>query len=171
MFCYLSQAIIPHTTPAPVYNLEILGPHVYRVSQLALLVHNASFGANQSSSQLSRPNIRNNDLTTMSDFKNRSVVGDNLEPHELLQHAWLKTHGHATTRLSTSLSKNNPVIALKRPTHQVINSSQIGMEVANQTAIENILANRRIMLELGFSKNRVNKLTAKAIKHAKENNL
>lgn len=26
----------------PVFNLEILGPHVYRVSPLALLVHNTS---------------------------------------------------------------------------------------------------------------------------------
>ena len=71
----------------------------------------------------------------------------------------------------TDVSKGNPVIALKRQTHQAVNSAQGGMDVANQTAVDNILANRRIMLEQGFSRTRVNRLTVKALRHASESGL
>jgi hypothetical protein len=164
-----------HQAAQPVYNLEVHGEHVYQVGELGVLVHNAGeecelLQRTTVKSSL-RPAIRKNDLANFQDFKNRSVIGDNLEGHELLQHAWLKEHGYARIRLGTDVSKGNPVIALKRQTHQTVNSAQSGINVVNQTAVDNILANRRIMLEQGLSRTRVNRLTIKALWHALENGL
>ncbi len=157
------QQKLPRPGPTPVYNLEVQDEHVYYVGASEVLAHNAG--------DEYRPDIRKNDLTTLQDFKDRSVVGDNIEGHELLQHAWLKENGHATSRLSTDISKGNPVIGLKRPTHQVVNALQSQIDFASQSAVENILANRRLMLDQGFSRRRINRFTRKALRHAKENNL
>jgi hypothetical protein len=54
--------------------------------------------------------IQKNEVATYQDFVNRSVVGDNLEGHEVLQHANLKANGLATERLSTDASKNNQLL-------------------------------------------------------------
>jgi len=118
-----------------------------------------------------RPSIRPNDVDTYQGFKDRSVIGDGLEGHELLQHGWLKEHGHATRRLGNDVSKGNPVISMKRKSHQSVNSAQSGMDLPSQTAVDNILANRRIMLEQGYSRTRINRLTIKSLNHASENGL
>ncbi len=54
--------------------------------------------------------IKPNEVTTYDDFRKRSVVGDELEGHEVLQHANLKNRGLATTRLSTDASKNKALL-------------------------------------------------------------
>jgi len=112
--------------------------------------------------------IKQNEVTTYKDFVDRSVVGDNLEGHEVWQHANLKANGLATTRLSTEASKNNPVIALEREEHKLINKAQRGFDVANQLPIENIMSNSKILREAGISEDIVNEITSRAIDHMKK---
>ena len=61
-----------------------------------------------------------------------SIVGDNLEGHEVRQHANLKANDLAANRLSTEASRNNPVIALMHEQQQIINIAQRGINAANQ---------------------------------------
>jgi RHS repeat-associated protein len=86
------------------------------------------------------PVVRN-ELTTYSDFAKRSVVGDGLEGHEALQHAWLKSRGLAGQRLSTDASKSNPIIVLEKAFHKRVNAAQSGFDVTKQSAAEDIRAN------------------------------
>ena len=151
--------LVARSSFEPVYNLEVDGEHVYYVSASGLLVHN------------SKNYIGRNEITTLGNFKARSRIGDQLEGHELLQHAWLKDRGHATTRLSTALSKNNPAIALDRATHLKINKAQSTIDFAAQTAKENIFANRRLLLDEGIPRKKVNKLTIRSLLHVDSNGL
>ncbi|MES9682752.1 RHS repeat-associated core domain-containing protein, partial [Gottfriedia acidiceleris] len=112
--------------------------------------------------------IKQNEVTTYKDFVDRSVVGDNLEGHEVWQHANLKANGLATTRLSTEASKNNPVIALEREEHKLINKAQRGFDAANQLPIDNIMSNSKILREAGISEDIVNDITSRAIDHMKK---
>ena len=145
-----------------VYNMTVEADHVYYVGELTTLAHNNGCGQ-------AHP-IRSMDLDTFEGFsqRGRSIVGDGLEGHELLQHAWLKHNGHATYRLSTVVSKKNPVIALPRPLHTRINAAQAAIGFQNQSAIENVLANRRLLLSFGVDAKKVNKLTSRAVRHAQE---
>ena len=114
--------------------------------------------------------IQQNEVTTYQDFNDRSVVGDNLEGHELWQHANLKANDLATNRLSTDASKNNPVIALDRDTHVQVNQAQRSIDAANQTPMENIEANTQILRDNpNVPNDQVDVLHDQAVQHA--NNL
>ena len=89
--------------------------------------------------------IRPNEVTTLQDFKNRSVIGDNVEGHELLQHSNLNKRELATTRSSTDASKNNPVIALDRATHRDVTQAQRAINARAQSGGQNIEDNARIL--------------------------
>jgi hypothetical protein len=112
--------------------------------------------------------IREYEITTYESFVDRSIVGDNLEGHELWQQANLKAKGLAKQRLSTEASRKNPVIALERSKHIKINSAQRSINASYQSARENIEANIRVLLDNGVPQNKANELARKAFKHAKE---
>ncbi len=109
--------------------------------------------------------IKQNEVTTYKDFLDRSVVGDNLEEHEIWQHANLKANNLATNRLSTEASKNNPVIALDREQHKIINRAQRELDAANQLPIDNIMSNSKILRDNGIPEDIVDYITNKALKH------
>lgn len=95
--------------------------------------------------------IQPGELTTYQDFVDRSVVGDQLEAHELWQHANIKAQGLADTRLSTPASQNNPVMALEQTIHRNVNTAQRAINAASQTPFENIGANAEILRSLGVA--------------------
>ena len=105
-------------------------------------------------------------VTTYSDFAKRSVVGDQLEGHEALQHAWLKEHGLAGKRLSTQASKDNPIIVLERSLHQDVNRAQRSFDVSKQTAQENIKANTDLLRAMSVDGAQVDQLEQNALQHA-----
>lgn len=112
--------------------------------------------------------IQANEVTNFQDFKDRSVVGDNLEGHEVWQHANLKANDLATTRLSTDASKNNPVIALDHDTHVQVNAAQRALDPSTQTPIENINANTQILRDLNAAPpSQIDALHTMATDHAK----
>jgi RHS repeat-associated protein len=112
--------------------------------------------------------IQAGEITTFQDFVDRSVVGDNLEGHELWQHANLKAQGLATERLSTAASQNNPVIALDRTLHQQVNGAQGAINAATQTPLENINANAAILRNLNIApQSTIDLLQQRAIEHAR----
>jgi len=111
--------------------------------------------------------IRIGEVTTYKDFLARSVVGDNIEGHELWQHANLKANNLTTTRLGSDVSKNNPVIALSKETHQVVNTAQRELNAAAQTPRQNIKANAEILRNLKVAPNStINRMESQAIEHA-----
>lgn len=110
--------------------------------------------------------IKPNEVTTFESFVRRSSVGDNLEGHEVLQHANLKQRGLATTRLSTLASKNNPVIALDKAVHLDISAAQRTLKPREQSGIENIRSNISILRRNGrIPKESVDKIERAAMKH------
>ena len=112
--------------------------------------------------------IKAGETTTFQDFVNRSKVGDKLEGHELWQHANLKAKGLATERLSTTASKNNPVIALDRATHVKVNAAQRALNAADMTPLKNIEANADILRNLNAAPESVIKAAEEAaIRHTK----
>ncbi|MEL4106276.1 RHS repeat-associated core domain-containing protein [Oscillospiraceae bacterium WX1] len=118
---------------------------------------------------VARQPIKPNEVTTFQDFVARSVVGDNLEGHEVWQHANIKENGLASERLSTDVSKNNPVIALEQSQHKIVNKAQRAFDAANQAPLENIRANSNILREAGIPQDIVDDITNRAIQHAKSN--
>src|SRR5262249_5203995 len=112
--------------------------------------------------------IRPGEVTTLQDFVDRSVVGDNLEGHELWQHANLRAQGLAADRLSTAASQNNPVIALDRALHQQVNAAQRTIDAAIQTPLQNINANATILRDLKVAPQKtIDLLQEQAIEHAR----
>jgi hypothetical protein len=111
--------------------------------------------------------IQQNEITTYKDFQDRSVVGDNLEGHEVWQHANLKANDLATNRLSTEASKNNPVIALEREQHKIINKAQKAIDAPNQLPLDNIMDNSKILRDAGIPEDIVNDITNRALNHMK----
>ncbi|MBP2021909.1 RHS repeat-associated protein [Clostridium punense] len=117
-------------------------------------------------------NIKRFEVTDYDDFRNRSIKGDNLEGHELLQHAYLRDqylapNNLSKNRLSSNASKNNPVIALDRETHKIVNKLQ--QEIVPVTGVkgrQHIEANIRVLRYLNIPRKKVNKLAKKAVKHA-----
>jgi hypothetical protein len=74
---------------ALVHNLELLGPHLYRVSELGLLVHNASW--NQDADRA----VKELDIMEYGAFERLLKDGaDRIQAHELLGNNWLVKHGH-----------------------------------------------------------------------------
>ena len=131
-----------------VYNLEVRDFHTYFVAETGVLVHN-SYGAVCPSAQGivggKSEAIQPYEVTTYSDFKKRSAVGDGLEGHEMWQHSNLKSHGYADTRFSTNASKTNPVIALPHNVHVDVNRQQALFDGKAQTPLDNIINNAIIM--------------------------
>ena len=91
------------------------------------------------------------DVTTYQDFVDRSVVGDNLEAHELWQHANMNEHGLAASRLSTPASQMNPVIVLDKSAHAAVHAARKSVAARAMTPIENITANAQILRDLNAS--------------------
>lgn len=111
--------------------------------------------------------IQRNEVTTFGDFKDRSVVGDKLEGHEVWQHANLNEQGLASARHASDASKNNPVIALDRDTHVEVNKAQRALDARAQTPRENIEANIKILKDLKAApSNKIDQLHDMAIDHA-----
>lgn len=102
-----------------------------------------------------KPPLKEGEVTTYQDFKNRSVVGDNLEGHEPWQHSNLKSHGLATERLSTDASKQNPVIVLNKETHAKVNAAQRAINASSQTPKQNITDNVEILRKLRAAQDEV----------------
>jgi hypothetical protein len=97
------------------------------------------------------PNVKpleEGEVTTYQDFVDRSVVGDNLEGHELWQHANMNEHGLTDTRLSTPASQKNPVIVLDKSKHAAVNAAQKGSNARAMTPSKNITANAQILHDL-----------------------
>lgn len=90
------------------------------------------------------------EVTTYWDFKKRSPPGDNLEGHELWQHANQKSVGAVDgRRLSNQTSKDNPVIALPKPIHQEVSRRQLAFDAEKATPLENIRHNAQILRDIG----------------------
>ena len=109
--------------------------------------------------------IRIYEITTYEDFVDRSTVGDELEGHEIWQHANLKAKGLAQQRLSTEASRKNPVIALEKSKHIMINSAQKSINASSQSARQNIEANIRILSNNGVPQKSIHELAKKAVEH------
>jgi hypothetical protein len=92
--------------------------------------------------------LRAGEVTTYKDFRARSVIGDQLEGHELWQHANQNQLGLAESRLSSAASQQNPVLVLERLTHQRVNAAQAGLDARAMTPRQNIRANAQILREL-----------------------
>jgi hypothetical protein len=112
--------------------------------------------------------IQVGEVTTYEDFVDRSVVGDNIEGHELWQHSNLKAHGHASERLSTTASRENPVLALDKSVHTRISAVQRSRPIGIETPLENIQANAAILRDLSAAaESTINRLVELALEHAK----
>ena len=144
-----------------VYNLEIEDNENYYVTEEGVLVHN---GYKKGSTP-----IKENEVTTYQDFFDRSVVGDGLEGHEVLQNSWLKKHGVISgPRLAEEASKKNPVIALPHDVHVNVNQAQRSLDVTSQTALENVNSNIKILKEQGIPQGTLDTLKEQAIKHIQD---
>ena len=112
--------------------------------------------------------VRVNEITTYHSFDRRSPPGDKLSGHEIWQHANINAQGLATTRLSTTASQNNPVIAMRADVHASVSAAQRGLDARNMTPFENIRANARIMRELNAAPRRViDEAERRALEHAR----
>jgi RHS repeat-associated protein len=112
--------------------------------------------------------IERGEVTTYADFVSRSVVGDNLAGHEVWQHSNLQALGLATERLSTDISRGNPVIALDSATHAQVSAAQRAIDAATQAPRQNISANIQILRNLGVAPPDVlDALEQMAINHAR----
>ena len=87
------------------------------------------------------------EVTTLNDARKRSVVGDELEAHEVWQHANLKKNGLADERLSSEVSKENPVIMLPKEIHAKVNKMQRKLDVL-KTPVDNINENIDILNQI-----------------------
>lgn len=103
--------------------------------------------ADEGSNTSKKPNnaILAYEVAPYADFTKRSVVGDNLEGHEMWQHANLNEHGYATSRMSTEASKNNPVMALPHDVHVQVNRAQSALDARAQEPLDNIKANADLL--------------------------
>jgi hypothetical protein len=108
------------------------------------------------------------DVLRWAAFQNKrnSPTGDNIEGHEVWQHANQKAHGLTRRRGDTPASRNNPVIALDRAVHREVSRGQT-WNAARQTPRQNIEANIRLLRQKGVASDRVLcELFAQAIQHA-----
>jgi uncharacterized protein RhaS with RHS repeats len=110
--------------------------------------------------------IQENEVTTYNEFRRKSESGDNLEGHEVLQHAVLQKEGLMDgERLSGDASKNNPVIALNHDVHQQVNAAQLAQGTQNMPPIESIETNAQILRDAGIDDEIVDDIEAKAKEH------
>jgi RHS repeat-associated protein len=146
------RAVLPLPGEHEVFNIEVETAHQYHVTTAGLLTHNNGggnqCGPNSSSLHVAQGNaaaIQPFEVTTYSDFKKRSTKGDDLEGHEVLQHANLNERGLAGERLSTDASKGNIVIALPADIHKDVNKQQAKISPRTQTGDQNITDNVSIL--------------------------
>ena len=152
--------------PVIVYNFEVKDFHTYYVTGTGVLVHNNNCTDSVKPLQEDESKaVQPYEVTTYEDFRNRSVVGDGLEGHEMWQHSNLKNNGYSTTRLSTDTSKNNPVMALPHDVHVDVNRQQYLFDGKNQTPFKNIIDNANIMYNNNdIPNNQVTKQLIEALK-------
>ena len=118
---------------------------------------------------LVRPKLTLGEVTTYSDFSNRSVPGDNIFGHEIWQHANMNELGLADTRLVGAASRGNPVIAVNKTTHDLIGKAQRAFNPRAQTPIENIRVNAQILRDIKVAPARaINNMERAAIEHARK---
>ena len=109
------------------------------------------------------------EVMTYKEFRDRSIKGDNLEAHELWQHANMKAQGLATKRLKGETSKNNPVIVLDRQTHLKVNAAQRAIKASLQAPADNISDNATILRRLGAAGDKaVDRLEQMSRQHAEK---
>lgn len=70
-------------------------------------------------------------------------------------------------RLAEDVSKKNPVIALNKEIHKKVNKAQRNLDIANQTAIENIEANIKTLEDTGIAKISIDEIAKLAKEQAK----
>ncbi len=162
------EAIDHRQFSGKVYNISVADLECYAVGRNSVLVHNKAAEVIPVEVELNLGPIEEGEVTTFQDFVDRSVVGDDLEGHELWQHANLKAKGLATTRLSTPASQSNPVIALERGIHQEVNAAQRSINAASQTPLQNINANAQVLRDLNVAPDEtIQLLQDMATQHAK----
>jgi hypothetical protein len=101
-------------------------------------------------------------------YRFRSVVGDNLEGHEIWQQANINEQGLATSRLSGAASGENPVIALRADVHRQVSAAQGAFDPRAQTPVQNIRTGAQILRDLNAAPPRViDEAEARALQHAR----
>lgn len=155
----------PHPEGITVFNFRVADSHTYFVSAEnstgpPVWVHNSLCGnANP---------IRPGDVTTYADFRSRSVTGDSIQGHELIQFAWLRHNGHASSRGGA-----NPVIALGDALHQRVNALQAARGLhdvsvyGRMTRTQMIRANMDVLRQAGLSESKIQELRAMAVRFAR----
>ena len=107
------------------------------------------------------------EVTTLNDARKRSVVGDELEAHEVWQHANLKKNGLASERLSSEVSKENPVIMLPKEIHSKVNKMQRKLDVS-KSPVDNINENIDILNQIDeIPKSKITEIGNNALQHQK----
>lgn len=107
------------------------------------------------------------EVTTLNDARKRSVVGDELEAHEVWQHANLKKNGLASERLSSEVSKENPVIMLPKEIHSKVNKMQRKLDVS-KSPVDNVNENIDILNQIDeIPKSKITEIGNNALQHQK----
>jgi hypothetical protein len=120
--------IRPYPGQHQVFNLEVEGDHEYFAGDQRVLSHNSGTGlgcgGNSWPSKLHLP-LTQFDIDSYAGLTARRVKhGGAFAGHELLQHAFLRGNGLTPKRLTGPASRQNPVMALDRPTHDIVNKAQ-----------------------------------------------
>ena len=126
---YLAEAIA-------VFNFKVDDFHTYFIGYSGILVHNADCG---------KQPVQAYEVTDYADFKDRSVVGDQLEGHEIWQFANVNEQGYASSRAAGDVGGGNIVIALPHDVHVQVTAAQATLSARSQTPLENIAANIDIL--------------------------
>ena len=107
------------------------------------------------------------EVTTLNDARKRSVVGDELEAYEVWQHANLKKNGLASERLSSEVSKENPVIMLPKEIHSKVNKMQRKLDVS-KSPVDNVNENIDILNQIDeIPKSKITEIGNNALQHQK----
>jgi RHS repeat-associated protein len=113
--------------------------------------------------------VKSGDVMTYKDFTKRSVVGDKIEGHEVWQFSNMRVNGLADKRLGSDASKNNPVVALSKETHQQVNAAQRSIDASNQTPSQNIQANANVLRQTkAVPESVISRIEKWALEHAKK---
>ncbi len=113
--------------------------------------------------------VKPGQVMSYRDFTKRSVVGDKIEGHEVWQFANMRANGLADKRLGSEASKNNPVVALSKETHQQVNAAQRSIDASNQTPAQNIQANANVLRQTNAAPESViSRIEKWALEHAKK---
>ena len=120
--------------------------------------------------KLTQPPVKAGERASLEDFRARSVSGDALEGHEIVQHAKLRDQGLAgKRRLSTPASRENPVIALEKQTHAEVTAEQVKQGTKDLPIVKSLRANVKILLEkTEVPRQEIAKLLKDAYAHAKK---